>query len=86
MRIPRITLVEEVESRQQERGGALTMETVRDAMLQNPALTPEEAAFLLSKRYPQIAYEDHLKATRLIKRCREIVEKNETEHGEVKND
>ena len=73
MTIPRITLVE-VESGQQVRGDALTMETVRDAMLENPALTPEEAAFLLSNRYPQIAYEDHLKATRLIKRCRDIGE------------
>ena len=82
MTIPRITLVE-VESGQQERRDALTMETVRDAMLENPALTPEEAAFLLSNRYPQIAYEDHLKATRLIKRCRDIVEKYGADHGKI---
>jgi len=44
---------------------------VRDVMcFENPSLTPEQAAFLLSTRYPQYSYEVFLKSTRLVQQVK----------------
>jgi hypothetical protein len=55
----------ELEARQEARG-EVNIDTVRDLMcFEDPSLTPEQAAFLLSTRYPQYSYEAFLKSTRL---------------------
>ena len=76
--IPKITR-EEMERRQQARG-EVTIETVRDFVLANPELSPEQAAFQLSHLYPQYSYEQSLQATRLIQQLKDIVEKDEAGH------
>jgi hypothetical protein len=57
-----------------EPGGGVTIDTVRDVMCyENPSLTPEEAAFLLSTRYPEYSYQAFLKSTRIIQEIKDLL-------------
>lgn len=61
---------EEVEVRQARRG-EITIDTVLDLMyLEQPSLTPEEAAFELWSRYPETySYQGFLRITRLVQKA-----------------
>ena len=82
MTVPKFTC-EELEARQQARG-EITIDTVRDVMcFEDPSLTPEEAAFLLSNRYPQYSYEVFLKSTRLVQQAKDVLAKHENRGKEA---
>jgi hypothetical protein len=69
---PKLTR-EELEARQRARGG-VTIDTVRDVMCyENPSRTPEEAAFLLSTRYPEYSYQAFLKSTRITQEMKDLL-------------
>jgi hypothetical protein len=52
----------------------VTIDTVRDVMcFENPSLTPEEAAFPLSTRYPEYSYHTFLKSTRAIQEMKDLL-------------
>lgn len=63
---------DELEARQEARG-EVTIDTVRDVMcFEDPSLTPEQAASLLSIRYPQYSYETFLNSTRLVQQVKDM--------------
>jgi hypothetical protein len=74
----RDVLQEEAERLDQAKAnGEFTIDVVRDLMChEQPTLSPEEAAFVLSNRFPGYPYEALLRSTRLVHMVKELASKS----------